>query len=59
MNRAVEWMIKERGVKYFYHFTPFANLGNIRALGIIPKKDVKVALWGGKSVLLFPRMIKD
>ncbi len=38
MNRAVEWMIKERGVKYFYHFTPFAKLGSIRALGIIPKK---------------------
>lgn len=58
MNRAVEWMIKESGVKYFYHFTPFANLSSIRALGIIPKDDVKVALWG-ESVLLFQRMIKD
>lgn len=41
MNRQIKWMIKERGVQYFYHFTPFVNLPNILRWGIVPKDKIK------------------
>lgn len=47
MNRQVEWMIKQRGVQNFYHFTPYINLRNILSLGLIAKDDVQKEMWEG------------
>ena len=48
MNRQIKWMIKERGVQYFYHFTPFVNLPNILKFGIISRDSVNQKIEDGE-----------
>lgn len=48
MNRQIKWMIKERGVQCFYHFTPFVNLPNILKFGIISRDSVSQKIEDGE-----------
>lgn len=47
MNRQVAWMINQRGVQSFYHFTPYLNLENILSFGLISKDEIQKRLWNG------------
>lgn len=54
MNRQVEWMVKQRGVWSFYHFTPYLNLESILSLGLISKDEIQKRLWNGSIGFFCP-----